>query len=229
MGLALLAAALTVSFLLVAVFVALVRARLKEREQLESGELADREELAAKKKHRPRLAPWLACSGAALVLCTALALLWLKGCQTLGRTVSQGQEQYACQESLAMQADWFGPYWDQNKKLPGPEEVPLVNIECPRHSQFVYVGHRKISLGGARVLIVELDAHPDGSRRVLLVDESFLAAKKTVAQASGMGAGGMAGTWQNRTYFRAEPLDEHRYETIREAVERLEEDEEEVK
>jgi len=39
----------------------------------------------------------------------------------------------------------------------------------------------------------------------------------------------MAGTWQNRTYFRAEPLDEHRYETIREAVERLEEDEEEVK
>lgn len=224
MGLALLAAALIVSFLLVVVFVALVRARLKERDELESGELADREELAEKKKHRPMLKPWLGCSAAALVLCTAVALLWLKSCQTLGRTISRGQEQHLCQESLAMQADWFAPYWDQKKKLPGPEEVPLVNIECPRGSQFVYVGHRKISLGRARVLIVELDAHPDGSRRVLLVDESFLTAKQTVAQASGMGAAGMAGTWQNRMYFRAEPLDEQRYETIREAVEKLEEE-----
>ncbi len=224
-GILLLAAALGVSALLLAVLVVLVRAKLKERAGLLTEEDLDGREVEEKKKHRPALKPWLACSAVALVLCTAVAGLWFRGCQAIGRTVSRARDVEMCQGSVAMQADWFGTYWDKNKKLPGRDETPVAIIECPLGHAFVYVGHREINLGRSRVLLVESDAHPDGTRSVLVVEASFLKAKKTVTESTGMDTTGPANSWENRMIFQVETLSEQRYEMIREAVEAPEEDE----
>ncbi len=224
-GVLLLAAALGVSALLLAVFVVLVRARLKERAGLLAEEGLDGRQVEEKKKHRPALKPWLACSAVALVLCTTLAGLWFKGCQAIGRTVTRTRDLEMCRQSLTMQADWFGPYWDKNKKLPGPDEVPVAVSGCPLGHAFVYVGHRGINLGSSRVLLVESEAHAGGTRRALVVERSFVEAKQAVAQSTGTGTSGAASTWENRMVFEVDSLSEPRYEAVREAVEAPEEDE----
>jgi hypothetical protein len=224
-GVVLLLAALGVSVVLALVFVAAARSRMKEREQLLVESAADPEELEEARKHRPPLTGWLACSGIALVLVTGTVGLLVKSCSSIGRSMQQARDVAQCNQSLTMMAEWFGPYWDKNKKLPTPADVPLSGIDCPAGNDFRYVGHRKIVMSGARLLLVELQPHHNGERHALVVGEEFLKKRQTVAQASGTGQQAGLGGWSpNSRYFRVRTISEAEYESIYAAVEGLDEE-----
>ncbi len=221
-GIVLLLVALGVSVVLALVFITAARAKMKEREQLALASGAAPEELAEVSRHRPPLVGWLACSGVALILLTGTATLLVKGCSSMGRSIQQSQNLQQCNHSLMMMAEWFGPYWDKNKRLPQPGEVPVSAIDCPAGNDFRYVGHRKIVMSGARLLLVELQPHHDGNRHALVVNEEFLKKRQTVAQASGVKTTGSPGGWlPNSNYFRVRTLSETEYEHIYAAVEGL--------
>jgi hypothetical protein len=230
MGLVLLLAALGVSVVLVVVFMGLVRAKMAEREDLLRDGGADEQELVEARKHRPAIKGWMTCSAVVLVVLTALGTLWFKGCQLMGEAWEQSNHLEVCRESVAAQADWLGQYWDQHKKLPKPEEAPVSAIDCPAGNQFRYVGHRKIQLGGRRLLIIEIDPHRNGTRRALVVGEDFLKKRQTVAKATGTPTGATPGGWgpwsPYRQVFTTRAVSESEYEDIREQVERLEDFEE---
>jgi hypothetical protein len=221
-GIVLLFVALGVSCALVLVLVTVVRGILREREVAGRVESSGEEDVGAARRAPPPLKRWLACSGVAVVIVTAVAAIWFQGCQALGRARKRAQDLAYCSQSVAAQADWFGQYWDQKKQLPTEAEVPLIGINCPLGNQFRYVGERQIMLGGNRLLLIELDCHDGGQRHALVVSPSFLKDKKTVAEQSGEtlqpGNAWML-SYYYRNYFRQVTVSEGQYETIRAQVE----------
>jgi hypothetical protein len=231
-GVVLLLVALGLCIVLAAVFVAAARAKMTEREELLRDGGADDREIDEVRKHRPPIKGWLTCSGIALVLLTGLGGLWFKGCQAWGDRRREAMELQLCMQAVDMQIDWFGSYWDQNQRLPKAEEVPLPTIDCPRGNSFRYVGHRKIQVPGGRLLLVELQPHPDGSRRGLTVDESFLSAGKPAVPPRPKTSGTTPGpapaptfpaNYAYRMHFRVTTLSGAQYESIRAQVEKMEE------
>ncbi len=237
-GWVLLFLALGISVVLVLVFLGAVRSRMSERDELMREGGADQEELEEARAHRPALKGWLVCSGAILVVATGLCGMWIKGCQTMGRSIEEASDRSACERAVKMQADVVGVYWDKNRKLPSLSEYPPGSVDCPLGNDFIYVGHKKVIFVSLRVVLVELQPHPDGSRRALVADQKFIAAGKPISKPTMVPAPGTGGkvvsgapvvpVWAGwRPYarwFKTRTLSESDYESIRSAVEGYEEE-----
>ncbi|MHC4917595.1 MAG: hypothetical protein ACYTGB_19135, partial [Planctomycetota bacterium] len=117
-GVVLLLVALGLCVVLAVVFVVAARAKLAEREDLLREGGADDREIDEVRRHRPPIKGWLTCSGIAMVVLTTVGVLWFKGCQAWGESRRDAMELHLCTQAVDMQVDWFGMYWDQNKKLP---------------------------------------------------------------------------------------------------------------
>jgi hypothetical protein len=227
-GWVLLLVALGLAVVLALVFIAAVRARMAEREELVRASGADREEIEEARRHRPAVRGWLTCSGIAALVAFVLIAAWVKGCQAIGRRAREQRDLQMCERSLAVEADSLGAFWDKHRRLPGAAEFRPSDAECPLGNYFIYVGHLKINLEGRRVLIVELQSHPDGSRRALVADRQFIEAGQPVQWPPGAGSTGMAvsgapviwaGWSPYRRHFQTMKLDRAGYEGIRAAVE----------
>jgi hypothetical protein len=218
-GIVLLLAALGVAAVLAAVLVAAVRARLAERARSaaeaggESAGSAEGGAAAAGPLMPPALKPWLACSGVAVVVLVVLAMLWLKGCEAIGRARAGSENRELCRMALDAQWDWFGKFWDKHKRLPSPEELGVVAGGCPLGHPYAYIGNLGVSRGGSRVLLVETDAHEDGSRRALTVAETLLSGGKNPGSRSGLQP--VANHWEYHSFFQVIELGAEDFEDIR--------------
>jgi hypothetical protein len=224
----LLLAALGVIGLLAAILVVVIRARLREREELAranqpSGPGPQNTAAAAGAPRKPPLAPWLVASGIFVVVVTLVGGMVLRSCHAVGERRARERELANCGALLQNLAQWFHADWDQRKALPPAAEVPTdLWGRCPAGHRYKYVGGGEISLGKEeRVLVVETDAHevPGGFQRwAIVADVKFLASGQTSAEYSSATGGNTSYRYYGM-FFNARTLSEAEYETIRQAVE----------
>lgn len=224
MVIVLLLAALGITGLLAAILVVVVRARLREREELARANqpsvpgpeaVAD---VGAPRK--PPLVPWLVASGIAVVVLTLVGGMVLRSCQAVGERRARARDLASCGALTQNLAQWFHADWEQRKALPPAAEVPTdMWGRCPAGHRFKYLGGTEVLLSKEeRVLVVETDAHevPGGFQRwAILADPKLLASGQTTAQFLAATSPKFS-SWQ---FFSSRTLSEAEYETVRAAVE----------
>ncbi|HOX07795.1 MAG TPA: hypothetical protein PK280_15450 [Planctomycetota bacterium] len=232
-GIVLLLAALSVAGVLGVVLVVLVRAKLREREELAraSGEGEGQKgapQPAAGAPRKPAFVPWVVVSGVLLVLATLIGGLLLRSCQAIGEDRARKNEKHVCRAAMDGLASWFFTDWESRKALPPAGDVPLGTYaaRCPRGHRFRYLGGSEVLFGNERVLVVETGTHDfgdgDRKRHAIVADRKFLAAGKTGQEYEAAGQGNSSGGRGYSYYgefFRVITLDEYDYGTIRQAVE----------
>jgi len=248
-GVLLLLAALSVTAVLAFVLLAAVRARLRERAELEraarpgppaappAGTSAPGQPAQppppppAQGPKKPAFAPWAVVSGIAVVVATLTGVSILKSCEAIGARAREQREQQECWNSLTALARWFESDWDARKALPPAEAVPVSMAVCPLGNRFECLCGRRVMLGAQRVLVVETEPHRNGLRHAVVAEQKFLDAGKTSAdyQSAGgtptmprsypSGPGGYR-VYYGQGYFLVVQVSEAQYETIRKEVDR---------
>jgi hypothetical protein len=163
------------------------------------------------------------------VLVTALAavavlLTWklLSAGAAVGERNRRQHRQVECWQSLGSLTWWITRHWDRNKALPARANFPLHIAQCPDANRFVYLGDRRVMVGGLRVLVVETARHAEDEHHAICADQKFLDARTTSAayrkKDKTLGKASW-GPWGAGDYFQPRSLTAAEYEKIRQQVE----------